>query len=276
VRDIWMAHLALSDIDGHRFFHTQRLNRAGPGLAGADLNQARVWNGNWRAQWKGDSQELSAVAENFSFDLSLHSEKPPVIHGENGVSQKAEGAGHASHYISLTRIDTKGTITLEGKPYSVEGLSWMDHEFFTHQLDPSQAGWNWFSLQLDDGSELMLFDLRHKGGTRDRFSAGTFVDPFGRATHLSMKDFSLAPGAIWTSPETGGRYPIAWSISVPRLGFESQLSTSLPQQELEEKSGASPPYWEGAIHITGTLRSKPIQGVGYLEMTGYTGKPPVL
>ena len=117
VRDVWMAHLALSDIDGHRFFHTERLNRAGPGLAGADLDQARVWNGNWQAQWhaRDARRNCSAVADSFSFDLSLHSEKPPVIHGENGVSQKSRGAGHASHYISFTRLATRGTIVLDGK-----------------------------------------------------------------------------------------------------------------------------------------------------------------
>ena len=276
VRDIWMAHLALSDIDGRHFYHTQRLNRAGPGLAGASLEQSRVWNGNWQAQWKGDSQDLTAVSDAFSFDLSLHSEKPPVIHGENGVSQKAEGTGHASHYISLTRLATKGSITLGGKQFSVDGLSWMDHEFFTHQLDPSQTGWDWFSLQLDDGSELMLFQLRRKDGTRDRFSAGTFVDPSGRTTHLTVNDFSLTSGEIWTSPETGGRYPIAWTIRVPRLGFESTLTTPLPQQELGSQNSSFPSYWEGAIHIAGTMKSKPVGGVGYLEMTGYAGKPPLL
>jgi predicted secreted hydrolase len=276
VGDIWMAHLALSDIDGHHFFHTQRLNRSGPGLAGADLSQTRVWNGNWQAQWKDNSQELRAVADQFSVELSLKSEKAPVIHGQDGVSQKAEGAGRASHYISLTRLDTRGTVTLEGKQFSVEGLSWMDHEFFTHQLEPGQAGWDWFSLQLDDGSEIMLFQIRRTDGLRDRFSAGTFIDRSGRTTHLSMNDFSLTPGEIWTSPETGGRYPIHWTIRVPRLGFESQVTTPLPQQELAEKNEASPAYWEGAIRVTGMVKSKPVQGVGYLEMTGYAGKPPLL
>ncbi len=276
VRDIWMAHLALSDIDGRHFYHTQRLNRAGPGLAGASLEQSRVWNGNWQAQWKGDSQELTAVADAFSFDLSLHSDKPPVIHGQDGVSQKAEGAGHASHYISLTRLATHGSITLEGKQFSVDGLSWMDHEFFTHQLDPGQTGWDWFSLQLDNGSELMLFQLRRKDGARDRFSAGTFIDPSGRTTHLTVNDFSLTPGEVWTSPETGGRYPIAWTIRVPRLAFESTLTTPLPQQELGSANSSFPSYWEGAIRISGAIKSQPVQGVGYLEMTGYAGKPPLL
>lgn len=275
VRDIWMAHLALSDIDGRRFYHTERLNRTGPGIAGADLDQARVWNGNWQAKWTGDSQELTAISDRFSLDLSLKSEKPPVIHGENGVSQKAEGAGRASHYISLTRLDTRGSITLDGKVFKVDGLSWMDHEFFTHQLDPSQSGWDWISLQLDNRTEFMLFELRRKDGARDPYSAGTFVDPSGRATHLRAGDFSLAPGEIWTSPGTGGRYPVAWTIRVPKLGFESKVTALLPQQELAGSGDASPTYWEGAIGAAGTLGSKAVRGAGYLEMTGYAGRSPL-
>ena len=187
-----MAHLALSDIDGGQFLHTERLNRAGPGVAGADLKQARIWNGNWKAQWTfdpaiagGSTQTLQAIADRFSFDLSLKAEKPPVINGENGVSQKAEGAGKASYYISFTRLATTGAIILDGKKFTVEGSSWMDHEFFSHQLDAGQVGWDWLSLQLKDGSELMLFRLRRKGGAVDPYSAGTYVDSQGHARHLA-------------------------------------------------------------------------------------------
>ena len=115
VRDVWMAHLALSDIDGNRFLHTERLNRSGAGIAGADLAQSRVWNGNWQTKWNGNSQPLTAVDEKFSFELTLKTDKPPVIHGKTGVSQKAEGLGNASHYISFTRLFSSGTIVLEGK-----------------------------------------------------------------------------------------------------------------------------------------------------------------
>jgi predicted secreted hydrolase len=271
VHDVWMAHLALSDIDGSRFLHTERLNRSGAGMAGADVRQARVWNGNWQAAWRDDaSQELQAIADRFSFKLTLRSEKPPVIHGANGVSQKSEGAGHASHYISMTRLITGGVIVVDGKELTVEGLSWMDHEFFTHQLDANQIGWDWFSLQLAEGSDVMLFQLRRKDGSRDPYSAGTYVDPQGRATHLAAADFSLTPGKTWTSSDTGARYPIEWTIRVPSIGLEAALSTRLPQQELTSTSQSVPPYWEGAIDIDGKIR-----GTGYLEMTGYTGKPPL-
>src|SRR5580698_3783872 len=161
VRDLWLAHLALSDLDDGRFLYTERLNRSGAGIAGADGQQARVWNGNWQAQWKLDpqapggmaSQRLQAVADRFSFDLTMTTSKPPVIHGENSISQKAEGLGRASHYISFTRLKTNGVMVLDGQRWNVEGESWMDHEFFTHQLAANQSGWDWFSLQLSDGSK---------------------------------------------------------------------------------------------------------------------------
>jgi len=273
VRDIWMAHLALSDIDNHRFFHTERLNRSGAGNAGADQSQARVWNGNWQARWQPDSatQQLQAVADRFSFDLTVKSGKPPVINGVNGVSQKAAGPGHASHYISLTRLITTGAVVIDGQRFAVEGTSWMDHEFFTHQLEANQTGWDWFSLQFDDGSEVMLFRLRRKDGSADPFSSGTYQDPQGRNVHLAVNDFTVSPGKTWTSPGTGAHYPIEWNIRIPSLGIDAALTTKLPQQELTGKIPASPAYWEGAIDITGTKKTQPLHGVGYLEMTGYAG-----
>jgi predicted secreted hydrolase len=273
VQDIWMAHLALSDIDGQRFFHTERLNRAGAGVAGSDVVQARVWNGNWQALWQNNftTQRLQAVADRFSFDLSMKSAQPPVIHGMNGVSQKAEGLGHASHYISLTRLLTTGSVNLDGQAFAVEGTAWMDHEFFTHQLEANQTGWDWFSLQFDDNSEVMLFRLRRKDGAADPFSAGTYQDAQGRTTHLTVRDFTVTPGKIWTSPDTGAHYPIEWTVRIPSLGIDAALSTKLLQQELTGKVPGSPAYWEGAIDISGSKNNRPVRGVGYLEMTGYAG-----
>jgi predicted secreted hydrolase len=279
VQDVWMAHLALSDIDGRQFLHTERLNRSGGGVAGADAKLARVWNGNWQSQWTfdpaaagGGTQTLKAVGDRFSFELSLKSEKPPAVNGENGVSQKAEGLGRASHYISLTRLTTLGEIVLDGKRFSVEGTSWMDHEFFSHQLEAGQSGWDWFSLQLADRSELMLFRLRRKDGSLDAYSAGTFVDPEGRTRHLAAKDFTLTPGKTWTSGATGGRYPVDWTIEVPLLGFKATIRTPLEQQELTGSKGSGINYWEGAIDVGGTRHGQPLKGVGYLEMTGYAGR----
>ncbi|HTW65983.1 MAG TPA: lipocalin-like domain-containing protein [Bryobacteraceae bacterium] len=282
VRDVWLAHLALSDLNGGHFLYTERLNRSGAGIAGADEREARVWNGNWQAQWKLDphapgamaSQKLQAIADRFSFELTLKTIKPPIVHGKNGVSQKAEGPGRASHYISFTRLITSGVIVLDGRRFDVAGDSWMDHEFFTDQLAPNQTGWDWFSLQLADGSEIMLFELRRKDGTIDPFSAGTYVDPQGRATHLSASDFALIPGRTWRSPNSGGRYPIQWTIRVPSLALNATITAPLVQQELAGKTSFAPSYWEGSIVIAATRNNRPVGGLGYLEMTGYAG--PVL
>ena len=269
-RDVWLAHLALSDIDGKRFFHTERLNRSGPGLAGADETQARVWNGNWQASWSASgSQHLQAIAEQFQFDLTLRPLKPAVIHGIDGISQKSEGTGHASHYFSQTRLDTQGRLSLEGTSYKVDGLAWMDHEFFTEQMAANLSGWDWFSLQLEDGSELMLYRMRRKDGSADPYSAGTYVDAKGRTTHLTRDAFELTPGQSWTSPASGARYPTAWKIRVSGLALELNLHTQLADQELTGKSKASPVYWEGAIEAAGTKQGKALAGAGYLEMTGY-------
>lgn len=277
VRNVWMAHMALSDLQGGHFLYTERLNRAGAGITGADLGQARVWNGNWQSQWKLDpqapgamaSQKLQGIADRFSFTFTLTTAKPPVIHGEDGISQKAAGDGRASHYISYTRLRTSGEIILDGHRFDVAGEGWMDHEFFTDQLAPNQSGWDWFSLQLADGSDIMLFDLRRKDGTHDPFSSGTYVDAHGRATHLAAGDFSLTPGKTWTSPKSGGRYPLEWSIQIPSLGLNATITTPLPQQELAGKTRFEPTYWEGAIDVAAIRNGAPVRGDGYLEMTGY-------
>jgi len=273
VRDLYLAHLALSDLDGGEFHHSERTNRAGPGIAGVRSSDGRIWNGNWQIQWNGDEQKLRAVDPRFELQLTLRSEKPPVIQGENGVSQKAAGPGHASHYISLTHLATSGSITLNGKSFQVTGLAWMDHEFFTHQLENDQIGWDWFSVQLADNTELMLFRIRRKDRSVDPFSAGTFVDAAGKTTHLRSDEFSLKPsGETWTSRITKATYPVQWKITVPKLGIDVDLRTQLASQELAGSSGnaaLTPSYWEGAVSYDGTRTGAKIQGVGYLEMTGY-------
>ena len=270
IQDLYLAHLALSDLDGKAFHHAERTNRAGPGIAGIDEGRKCIWNGNWKVAWKETDQELEAMEEHFSFSLHLHPEKPPVIHGENGVSQKAEAPGHASHYISLTRLQTSGAVLLNGKSYTVSGVAWMDHEFFTQQLEREQIGWDWFSLQLNDNSELMLYRIRRKDGSVDPYSAGTYIDAKGHSVQLHADDFALVPeSVVWKSPVTGAAYPVQWHIVVSKLGIELEVTTALTNQELTGNSRMVPNYWEGAIDVKGQRGSAAITGVGYLEMTGY-------
>jgi len=270
VKDVYLAHLALSDLDGGKFYHAERTNRSGPGIAGVDETRGRIWNGNWQIVLENEAQRLRAIDERFQLHLSLHSEKPPVVHGKDGVSQKAEGAGHASHYISLTRLNTSGFIKLGEKKFEVTGASWMDHEFFTHQLTVEQTGWDWLSLQLEDNTELMLFHIRRRDGSIDPYSAGTYVDAQGRTTHLHASDFVLTPlGKTWKSPVTGAVYPMEWKLAIPRLALELDVKTPLESQELTGKTKLTPNYWEGAIILTGKRNRQAAGGVGYLEMTGY-------
>jgi predicted secreted hydrolase len=270
VQNLYPAHLALGDLDGKVFYHSERTNRSGPGIAGVDEKEGRIWNGNWKITWKDGDQFLEAVDERFSMNLMLHPEKPPVIHGENGISQKSEGPGHASHYFSLTRLKTTGKIQLNGRSFTVSGLSWMDHEFFTHQLEDGQVGWDWFSLQLNDDTELMLFRIRRKDSSVDPYSSGTYIDSSGHSLHLSRQDFSLAPEAgSWKSPISQAVYPVRWRVSVPKLQIEVEATTLLKSQELSGPSQLIPTYWEGAIDVNGHKGGATLTGSGYLEMTGY-------
>ncbi len=263
VDDLYLAHLALTDIDGGRHRYYKRLNRAGPGIAGVSFEQGLIWNGNWRSQWDKTTgaQTLTAIAEDIRFELRLAPRKPPVLEGENGLSRKAEGTGHASYYISFPRLSVEGELN----GVSVAGTAWMDHEWFTNQLAPDQAGWDWFSIQLENGADLMLFQLRHRDGSVDPYSSGTYIDGMGRSRHLGSAEFTLQPLEFWKSPHTGARYPLRWRMTIPSLQITLECAAALADQELISDDAVGPTYWEGAVTYTGSAN-----GVGYLELTGYT------
>ncbi|MBV9404189.1 MAG: hypothetical protein JO211_02525 [Acidobacteriaceae bacterium] len=276
--DVWrpdpmyLAHLALSDLDAGKFYHAERLNRAGPGLAGISLDQRRYWNGNWQVRWlslQTQEQELQAVCDQFTLTLRLDPQKPLIIHGQNGVSRKGAAPGEASHYISFTRLAATGRLTLDENTFLLNGLAWMDHEFFTEPKDNTLAGWDWFAIQLENNEEIMLYRLRRSSGDVDPYSSGTFVDSNNCAHFLRSAQFSVTPQEIWQSPASGARYPITWKISIPSLDLQLTETTPLKSQELSSRANVAPSYWEGAVTYSGQIHARPITGVGYLEMTGY-------
>jgi predicted secreted hydrolase len=233
-----------------------------------------VWIGNWQARIGEHEEELRGVGAQFSFALKVEPVKPPVVQGHNGVSRKSEGEAHGSHYFSLTRLTTAGTIEMGGKTLEVEGESWMDHEFFTGGLTANETGWDWLSVQLEDGTELMLYRMRRTDGSVDGASSGSFVDASGQTEFLSSRDFTMTPaGGAWTSAETKATYPLRWHVSIPQLGMEFDVTTPLRAQEMTGRFG--PSYWEGAIDAAGSRGDAHLRGVGYLELTGYanTGRP---
>jgi predicted secreted hydrolase len=271
VSQLYLAHLALSDIDGHKFEHYERLNRPGPGLAGSELEGRKYWNGNWHVQWTSDQgeQHLQAISGEFKLELELTPAKAFVINGLGGVSQKGPAPGEASHYISFTRLESRGSLLREGRSIPVTGTSWMDHEFFTEKQDPNLRGWDWFAIQLNNNQELMLYRLRLRSGAVSAYSSGTFVDAQGQAHHLTAGDFKLTPGGAWTSPLSKATYPLEWCLEMPSIGLALTEKTALKDQELYAKDSVSPGYWEGAVEYNGTEQGSAVKGVGYLEMTGY-------
>jgi len=278
IRDLFMTHLAISDPSGRRYRYAEKLSRGGPGLAGAATGQYRVWNDDWSATLAGIGDPgsgirhlLKAASPQAAIDLTLDEGKAPVIHGINGISQKGAQAGNASHYYSLTRMPTRGSITVDGERFEVTGDSWMDHEFGTSFLEPGQRGWDWLSMQLSDGRELMLYQLRRDDGSRDPRSSGTLVGTDGKTTHLAVNQFSLTPGRATFKSKNGAAYPIEWAISVPSERLDLKVTTPMADQELALERSTGVAYWEGVIDVSGTRAGQPLTGAGYLEMTGYFG-----
>ncbi len=271
VRDLYMAHFAVSDIDGESFHSFERLSRAGINWAGADTTTYRVWNGDWEVRLDGLDHLLEARDADFELELRLSPSKSEVIHGQNGVSQKGPSEGNATHYYSITRFNSAGRLVVGGEPFEVTGLSWMDHEFGTRILEPGQIGWDWFSIQLDDGRELMIFEIRRADGSIDPRSSGTLIDPDGRAIHIPFGELSVTAGELWRSPESQATYPITWRVEVPAHGLSLSVTAAFPNQELRATESTGVTYWEGSVEVRGRAGESDVRGRGYLEMTGYTG-----
>lgn len=269
-------HLTLTDENGGRFMSDERAERQALDLAGADSTRYLVWIGDDYAGLEADrsTHRLVGSAADFSLDLRLSPERPPVVHGERGVSQKSAGAGNASHYYSLTRLATRGRLVLGRDTLAVTGRSWMDHEFSSDRLRETHTGWDWFSVQLSDGRDLMLYRLRLKNGGLEPLSSGTLVEPDGRTRTVRYADFDTGPTGEWQSPRTGARYPSGWVLRVPREGIELTLEPTVKDQELWVQSMGGLAYWEGSVRVRGVSSGQPVTGEGYVELTGYAGRTP--
>ena len=271
VDQLYLAHLAVTDVTGQRFHFRDRISRAGLGKAGADTTRLHVWLDHWRAESSGQSEQhrLDAKADGVALSLTLDPAKPLVIHGERGISKKGAAAGQASHYYSFTNLTTAGTLTIGTETYRVTGTSWMDHEFGSADLSGDLAGWDWFSIQLADKRDLMIYRLRHSDGSSDQASSGTLVFPDGRTQHLSSNDIQLTPLDTWTSPTSKATYPSRWQVSIPSLELSLKLSPLLADQELRTTRSTQVTYWEGAMAVEGTEKGQALKGQGYVELTGY-------
>ncbi len=260
---LYMAHFALTDADNETFHAFERFSRGGAGLAGAQADPFRVWLEDWSMTSTGSETfplRLQAREEGVGVDLTLRPTKPYVLQGDRGLSQKGPGPGNASYYYSYTRLATEGVLVRENDTVDVSGQSWMDREWSTSALGPNQEGWDWFSLQLDDGRDLMYYQIRNEDGTASTFSEGVIVGREGSTRSLDRSEVSIEVHDTWTSPDGTHTYPVEWTLRVPSEELDLQITPYLPAQELD----VSVRYWEGAVRVEGSA-----SGRGYVEMTGY-------
>lgn len=267
---LYMAHLALTDVLEQRFYHDERYGRGALGLAGVDAEPFQAWLEDWSLRQDTPAcreclhGNLRAASQAFTLQLTVRNQHDPVLHGDRGLSRKGNTPGNASYYYSYPRLATSGTIRLNGKDYRVTGSSWFDHEWSTSALEAGQAGWDWFSLQLSDQTELMLFRLRHRKDPERSLLSGTYIAG-DAARSLGRDDFRLRILDYWRSPETSVRYPQKWRILVPSLGYDLTVTPWLADQEMNLGFR----YWEGAIRISGRRGNEQVSGNGYMELTGY-------
>jgi predicted secreted hydrolase len=270
------AHLAVSDLKGKKFYCDKTVPVPEDEQHGL-VPGASPWTirfGDWKltqAQTALGPQTLQADHGNFGIDLTLKPEGPPVLHGVDGFVQKGSIPGQGSDYYSIPRLAVTGTLRVDGSKIPVTGISWTDHEFMHMAPGESMPYWDWFAIQLTDGSSLMIYGLHSKDGSPSPTAMGTWEDPAGHVTQLKAGDISLTPGATWHSPASGANYPIEWQIGISSLDLSLKSSTPLPEQEmLDPKDSGNMTYWEGASRFNGKRGGKTVTGVGYIEMTGYT------
>ncbi|MGZ8708737.1 MAG: lipocalin-like domain-containing protein [Thermoanaerobaculia bacterium] len=266
LRDLAPAHFAVTDVEENDFRFHEKLNRASVFTAGAAEGKLDVFNEAWRATTNPDgSWRLVAKEGSDALDLILRSRKPPAVHGQNGISVKAQGEGFASHYYSMTRLEAAGTINGQ----RATGQAWMDHEFGSAALRENQQGWDWFSIQLDNDAELMLYIIRRTDGTPDVTSSGSLIASDGRVIHIRHDQLRITPLARWKSPKSGATYPVRWRVEVPSFNVALSVNPLMSAQELLTKASTRVTYWEGACDVTGTFGGVAVRGAAYVEMTGY-------
>ena len=265
---VYFAHFALIDAAANVHSAAERFSRGAGGLAGASGAPFEVWLDDWRAEalnTDGSRVRITARHDDMALDLVLEASKPIVAHGMGGLSPKSETPGNASYYLSYTRMATSGTITLGGQTAPVTGQSWCDPEWSTSALGPGAIGWDWFSLQLDDGREVMFFQIRREDGSLEPASSGTLIEVDGSTRRLTADEVEVEVLAEWRSPDTGGQYPSRWRVSIPSAQITLDIVPLIAAQEMQ----VSFVYWEGAVTITGSSQGQPVLGVGFVEMTGY-------
>lgn len=266
---VYIAHFAVTDANAQTFYVAERFSRGAAGLAGAENDPFRIWIDDWEIAADVDKARperwrLQAADSKFALDLSLIAAKQPVLNGIDGLSKKSAEVGNASYYYSVTRWQSDGRLRIGQREFAVTGLSWLDREWSSSALASDQQGWDWFALQLSDGSDLMFYNLRKSDGTQDTFSGGTWISANGESRHIDRSEIDVTVVDTWNSPQ-GGTYPAGWKI---RLKSEDLALSVVPIMDDQELS-TTVRYWEGAVDVTGSHAGADVSGRGYVELTGY-------
>ena len=261
IQDIWMAHVAVTDIQTEKHYSKQRFSRGGPSLAGVSLDPVKMWLDDWQGVGRGNDfpWQVSVRTDEFSLQLSLTAAKPPVLQGDQGLSRKSTAPGNASYYYSYSRLHTKGKVRIGNRDHAVTGSSWFDREWSTSSLDAGQTGWDWFSLQFESGEDLMYYQLRDKKGFADGNSQGSWIDGMGIKTRIEENHMQLEVLKEWQTA-AGQQYPTRWQMDY--LDQRWIIQAAVEDQFMD----LAVPYWEGAVEIYDP-ESLDLVGRGYLEMT---------
>ncbi len=268
---VYLAHVGVTDVRANEYLVDEIYSRGVLGLAGAQAEPFAIWVEHWIAEGSTGVCEgclnlhVKVNADEFSFDLALESVKPVVLQGERGLSRKSNASDSASYYYSLSRLKTTGKLTIREQTQPVSGDSWMDHEWFSSALNDDQIGWDWFSLQLDDQRELMLFQVRQREPAAAPFKYGILIDQAGQSQLLPANQITFKAMRIWQSQINQTEYPVHWQIEIPSHALLLDIEAMIDEQE----RGSSFRYWEGAVKVSGQEGKKELTGHGYLEMTGY-------
>ena len=267
---IYSAHFTLSDIAEKQFYPYERFSRGRINLAGAETDPYHVWLEDWSAIETAPNQvRLQAKSDQTAIDLTVTQTRPPVLQGDSGYSVKGLEPGNASYYYSLVQQPTAGTVTIGNQTYEVTGITWKDHEYSTSALTAGTVGWDWFSMQFENGAALMLYLLRHDDGSIESTSAGKFILPDGTTETIAKDDWNIRVLDTWKSSSSKATYPAKWAIDLPKLDLSLTAQALMPNQELNT---ATATYWEGAVGFEGSWQDQPLRGQGYVELTGYADR----
>ena len=263
-RQLIFAHAAITDVQGKKLWHDQRIARAGFGVAAASEQDMAIKLRDWSLKADGKRYAAELPATDFALSLQFEETQSVLLQGDQGLSRKGPEEKQASYYYSQPQLATSGSLQVKGQSFAVSGTAWLDHEWSDELLHPSAVGWDWMGMNLDDGSALTAFRLRDKNGDAV-WAGGSFRSPAGELRTFSPAEVLFTSGRTWKSPLTQITYPVQWQVRTPAGTFTA--TAVIENQELDSRNSTGSIYWEGLSELANSQGRR--VGMGYLEMTGY-------